>query len=274
MHADDISVPEFLRIPAADGGTVHATYYPPTNHTVTGPAQQRPPLILQPHPGPTSHTPLRLDLHTQFFTSRGFAVAAVDYRGSTGYGRAYRTRLDGQWGVLDVQDCVDVAAFLAERGTIDADRTIISGASAGGFTALQALATDRFAGGASWYGIADLTTFRAHVPRFQRHHTDHLIGPWPDAAPLYRERSPVHNADRITRPVLVVYGLDDDIVPPEQAEAIVQALRRRGVPVTPLAFPGEGHGLRCPESIHRAIEAELTFYRTLLTGGQFLSHRP
>ncbi|MGH3906640.1 MAG: prolyl oligopeptidase family serine peptidase [Pseudonocardiaceae bacterium] len=264
LPADDLAVPEFLRVPAADGSTVHAAYYPPTNHAFTGPAQQRPPLILQPHPGPTSHTPLRLDLRTQFFTSRGFAVATVDYRGSTGYGRAYRTALDGHWGVLDVQDCVDVAVFLAERGTIDPTRTIISGASAGGFTALRALTTGRFAGGASWYGITDLATFRAHVPRFQRHHTDHLLGPWPDAAPRYRERSPVHNAAAITRPVLVIYGLDDDIVPPEQAEAIIQALRQRSVPVTQLAFTSESHGLRRPDSIHRAIEAELAFYRTLI----------
>ncbi|MGH3870338.1 MAG: S9 family peptidase [Pseudonocardiaceae bacterium] len=270
LPAGDISVPELLRVPTVDGGTVHAGYYPPTNHAVTGSPQQRPPLIVQPHPGPTSYTPLRLELRTQFFTSRGFAVVAVDYRGSTGYGRPYRTALDGQWGVLDVQDCVDVAAFLAERGTIDANRTIISGASAGGFTALRALtaATNRFAGGASWYGITDLVTFRAHVPRFQRHHADHLAGPWPDAAPRYRERSPVHNAARITQPVLIIYGLDDDIVPPEQAEAIIQALRQCGVPVTQLAFPDEGHGLRRPDSIHRAIEAELTFYRTLLTRNQ------
>ncbi len=267
LPADDISIPELVRVPAADGGTVHATYYPPTNHAVTATTQQRPPLILQPHPGPTSHTPLRLDLRTQFFTSRGFAVTTVDHRGSTGYGRAYRTQLDGQWGVLDVQDCVDVAAFLAERGNIDANRTIISGASAGGFTALRALAiTNRFVGGASWYGITDLATFRARVPRFQRHHTDHLVGAWPDAAPVYEERSPVHNAAQITQPVLFIYGLDDDIVPPEQAEAIVQALRQRGVPVTQLAFPGEGHGLRRPDSIRRAIEAELTFYQTLLAG--------
>ncbi len=281
LHTGDISVPDLLRVPAADGGTVHAAYYPPTNHAVTGPAQQRPPLILQPHPGPTSHTPLRLDLRTQFFTSRGFAVTAVDYRGSTGYGRVYRTQLngqlgldgqrglDGQWGVLDVRDCVDVTAFLAERGTIDPNRTIISGASAGGFTALRALATTNlFAGGASWYGITDLATFRAHVPRFQRHHTDHLIGPWPAADPLYRERSPVHNAAQIAQPVLVIYGLDDHIVPPEQAEAIVQALHQRGVPVTRVAFPGEGHGLRRPDSIHRAIEAELTFCRALLASSQ------
>ncbi len=222
------------------------------------------------HPGPTSHTPLRLELRTQFFTSRGFAVATVDYRGSTGYGRAYRAALDGQWGVLDVQDCVDVAAFLAERGTIDADRTIISGASAGGFTALRALiaAPNRFAGGASRYGITDLATFHAHVPRFQRHHTDHLVGPWPDAARLYQERSPSHNAAHITQPVLIIHGLDDDVVSPEHAETIVQALRRRGVPVTQLAFPGEGHGLRHPDSIHRATESELTFYRTLLVANQ------
>ncbi|MGH3961935.1 MAG: S9 family peptidase [Pseudonocardiaceae bacterium] len=270
LHASDISVPELLRVPAVDGGVVHASYYPPTNHAVTGPVQQRPPLIVQPHPGPTSHAPLRLELRTQFFTSRGFAVAAVDYRGSTGCGRAYRTALDGQWGVLDVQDCVDVAAFLAGRGTIDANRTIISGASAGGFTALRALtaATNRFAGGTSWYGITDLVTFRAHVPRFQRHHTDHLVGPWPDVAARYRERSPVHNAAQITQPVLVIYGLDDDIVPPEQAEAIIRALCQRGVPVTQLAFPDEGHGLRRPDSIHRAIEAELTFYQALLARSQ------
>ena len=239
MPADDISVPELLRVPTDDGSTVHAAYYPPANHAVTATTRQRPPLILQPHPGPTSHTPLRLDLRTQFFTSRGFAIAAVDYRGSTGYGRAYRTQLDGQWGVLDVQDCVDVAAFLAERGSIDANRVIISGSSAGGFPALQALtaATSRFVGGASWYGITDLVTFRAHVPRFQRHHTDHLVGLWPDAAPVYRERSPVHNAAQITQPILVIYGLEDDIVPPEQAEAIIHAMRRRGVPVTQLASP-------------------------------------
>jgi hypothetical protein len=150
-----------------------------------------PPLIVQPHHGPTSHTSLRLELRTQFFTSRGFVVATVDYRGSTGYGHAYRTQLDGQWGILDVQDCVDV------------NRTIISGASAGGFTALRTLATDRFAAAASWYGITDLAIFRAHVPRFPRHHTDHLVGPWLDAAPIYRERSPVHNAAAITQPVLL-----------------------------------------------------------------------
>lgn len=265
LDPGSLAVPEPLRVPTGDGGTVHATYYSPTHQAVTGPPGQRPPVILQPHPGPTSHTPLRLELRTQFFTSRGFAVATVDYRGSTGYGRAYRTRLDGQWGVLDVQDCVAVADFLAERGDVDAHRSVISGASAGGFTALQALATtDRFACGASWYGITDLTAFRAHVPRFQRHHTDHLIGPWPETAPRYRARSPVHNADRITRPVLTIHGLDDDIVTSEQTEMIIQALRRHGRPGTQLAFPGEGHGLRHPDNIHRAIETELAFYRMLL----------
>jgi dipeptidyl aminopeptidase/acylaminoacyl peptidase len=174
-------------------------------------------LIVQPHPGPTSDARIRLELRIQFFTSRGFAVVDVNYRGSTGYGRAYRAHLDGHWGVLDVQDCVDVATFLADRGDADPDRTVITGASAGGFTVLRALATtDRFAAGASWFGIADLATFRTHAPRFQRHHTDHLVGPWPEAAHLYWDRSPVHNADQITHPILVIHGLDDEVVPPSR----------------------------------------------------------
>ncbi|HEY2766152.1 MAG TPA: prolyl oligopeptidase family serine peptidase [Pseudonocardiaceae bacterium] len=225
----------------------------------------RPPLIVQPHPGPTSNARIRLDLRTQFFTSRGFAVVDVDYRGSTGYGRSYRTQLDGRWGVLEVADCVDVATFLADRGDVDPARTVISGASAGGFTALRALAaSNRFAAGVSWFGIADLAMFRARVPRFQRYHPDRLIGPWPVAARTYRERSPVHHADRITSPVLVIQGLDDDIVTSEQANAVVAALRGRDVPVTALTFPGEGHGLRRSSNLSRAIEAELAFYRAVL----------
>lgn len=265
LHPADISIPERIQAPASDGGTVHALYYPPTSHAFTGPPGQRPPLIVRPHPGPTSDARIRLELRTQFFTSRGFAVVDVNYRGSTGYGRAYRAHLDGHWGVMDVQDSVDVVTFLADRGDVDPDRTVITGASAGGFTVLRALAiTDRFAAGASWFGITDLVTFRTHVPRFQRHHTDHLIGPWSEMADLYRERSPVHNADRITQPVLIIHGLDDDVVPPNQAEAIVAALRQRAVPVTELAFPGEGHGLRRTDSIHRALEAELAFHRAAL----------
>ncbi|HEU0090373.1 MAG TPA: prolyl oligopeptidase family serine peptidase [Pseudonocardiaceae bacterium] len=262
MHLDGVSAPEHLAVPARDGGTVHAVYYPPTHPGVLGPPGTRPPLIVQPHPGPTSHAPVRLELRTQFFTSRGFAVVDVNYRGSTGYGRAYRTQLDGRWGVLDAADCADVAAFLAARGDVDPARTVISGASAGGFTALRALTTtDRFTAAVSWFGITDLAAFRAHVPRFQRHHTDHLVGPWPQAAHTYRERSPLHHADRITQPVLVIQGLDDDIVAPEQAAGLVTALRQRGVPVTHLTFPGEGHGLRHAHSISRALDAELTFYR-------------
>jgi dipeptidyl aminopeptidase/acylaminoacyl peptidase len=262
LHPDDISTPELLQVPASDGGTVHTAYYPPTNRAITGPPGQRPPLIVRPHPGPTTHTPLRLDLRTQFFTSRGFAVATVDYRGSTGYGRAYRTHLNGHWGILDVHDCADAAAFLADFGHADSRRTLISGASAGGFTALRALATtDQFVAGASWYGITDIDAFRTRVPRFQRHHTDHLIGPWPKETRIYRERSPIHNADQITHPVLIIYGLDDGIVPPEQAEAIVKVLLQRGLAVTHFGFPGEGHGLRHPNNICRALKSELDFCR-------------
>jgi dipeptidyl aminopeptidase/acylaminoacyl peptidase len=195
LNLDDVAVPERLEVRARDGDIVYAVFYPPTNHAVIGPPGQRPPLIVQPHPGPTSDARVRLELRTQFFTSRGFALADVDYRGSTGYGRDYRTQLNGHWGVLDVHDCADVAAFLAERGDADSERSVISGASAGGFTALRALAiTDRFVAGVSWFGITDLATdlaaFRTRVPRFQRHHTDRLIGPWPEAAGTYRERSP------------------------------------------------------------------------------------
>ncbi len=264
LHHGDVSGPERLQVPARDGATVHAVYYPPANRAVTGPPGKRPPLIVQPHPGPTSDARVRLELRTQFFTSRGFGVTDVNYRGSTGYGRAYRTNLDGHWGILDVQDCADVAAFLAARGDADPDCTVITGASAGGFTALRGLATtDRFAAGVSSFGITDLAAFRARVPRFQRHHSDRLVGPWPEAAHLYRERSPVHNADRITGPVLVIQGLDDDLVAPEQAAAIVMALRQRGVRATDLFFPNEGHGLRRADNITHALQAELTFYRAV-----------
>ncbi|MDQ3885595.1 MAG: prolyl oligopeptidase family serine peptidase [Actinomycetota bacterium] len=240
------------------------TTRPPTGPSPAPPGQS-PPLIIQPHPGPTSDARIRLELRTQFFTNRGFAVVDVDYRGSTGYGRAFRTQLDGRWGILDVCDCVDVAAFLIERGDADPGRTVISGASAGGFTALRALATtDRFAAGVSWFGITDLAAFRAYVPRFQRHHTDRLVGPWPDAAPTYQERSPLHHADRITRPVLVIQGRCDDVVAPEQADRLIRALRGHGAPVAELTFPDEGHGFRHAGNLQRALEAELTFY---LQGG-------
>jgi dipeptidyl aminopeptidase/acylaminoacyl peptidase len=255
-----ISVPQPIEFPTQDGQTAHAFYYPPTNPGVTGRAGARPPLLVQPHPGPTADAKARLDLRTQFFTSRGFAVVEVNYGGSTGYGRAYRERLSGQWGVVDVADCLNAARHLVEAGKADGRGLVISGASAGGFTTLCALAFHRlFAAGTSAFGIADLETFRAQAPKFQAHELDRLIGPYPQAAATYRARSPMHNADRIACPVLLLQGLDDKVVPPVQAQAMAEALTRTGVRHTHLTFPGEGHGFRHPDTIRRALEAELSF---------------
>jgi dipeptidyl aminopeptidase/acylaminoacyl peptidase len=256
-----VSVPQPIQFPTRDGQTAHGLYYPPTNPQVTGPADARPPLLVQAHPGPTADAKARLDLRIQFFTSRGFAVVDVNYAGSTGCGRGYRERLTGQWGVLDVADCLDAARFLVEAGEVDGRRLVISGPSAGGFTALGALASEElFAVGVSRFGIADLETFRHQAPKFQAHELDRLVGPYPEAAATYRARSPLHAVDRIARPVLLVHGLEDTVVPPMQAQVMAEALERRGIRHVLLAFPGEGHGFRRPENIWRALEAELSFY--------------
>jgi dipeptidyl aminopeptidase/acylaminoacyl peptidase len=216
---------------------------------------------VQPHPGPTTEATARLEWRTQFFTSRGFAVVCVNYAGSSGYGRGYRERLSGQWGVLDVADCLAAARHLTAAGKADPDRLLIVGSSAGGYTALCALAFHQvFAAGTSYFGIADLATFRQQAPRFQAHQLDRLVGPYPQAAATYRARSPLHAAASIIRPLLLVHGLKDSVVPPAQAEAIANALRERGIPHTFLPFAGEGHGLAASSSIRQALEAELAFY--------------
>ncbi len=260
-----VSVPQPIQFPTRDGQTAHALYYPPTNPEVTGPPDASPPLLVQAHPGPTADAKARLDLRTQFFTSRGFAVVDVNYAGSTGYGRGYRERLTGQWGVADVSDCLDAARSLVEAGKVDGRRLVISGESAGGFTALCALASDDFfAGGVSRFGIADLETFRQQAPKFQAHELDRLVGPYPEAVATYRARSPLHLVDRIYRPVLLVHGLEDTVVPPSQAQAMAEALERRGVQHVLVAVPGEGHGFRRPKSIRRGVEVELSFYLATL----------
>jgi dipeptidyl aminopeptidase/acylaminoacyl peptidase len=260
-----VSVPQPIGFPTRDGQTAHALYYPPTNPEVTGPPAAWPPLLVQVHPGPTADAKARLDLRTQFFTSRGFAVVEVNYAGSTGYGRGYRERLTGQWGVADVSDCLDAARSLVEAGKVDGRRLVISGESAGGFTALCALASDDFfAGGVSRFGIADLETFRQQAPKFQAHELDRLVGPYPEAVATYRARSPLHLVDRIARPVLLVHGLEDTVVPPSQAQVMAEALARRGVRHVLVAVPGEGHGFRLPVSIRRGVEVELSFYLAAL----------
>ena len=202
---------------------------------------------MQLHPGPTADARARLDLRTQFFTSRGFGVVEVNYAGSTGYGRAYRERVTGQWGVLDVADCLDAVRFLVHAGEVDGRRLVISGASADGFTALCALAFhDLFAAGTSAYGIADLETFREQAPKFQAHELDRLIGPYPQAVITYRARSPVHSAQRITSPVLLVQGLEDTIVPPSQIQLMAKALNSTGIPHRYVTFQGEATGSVVP----------------------------
>jgi dipeptidyl aminopeptidase/acylaminoacyl peptidase len=260
-----VSVPQPIEFPTRDGRTAHALYYPPTNPEVAGPPDASPPLLVQVHPGPTADAKARLDLRTEFFTSRGFAVVDVNYAGSTGYGRGYRERLTGLWGVADVSDCLDGVHFLVEAGVVDGRRLVISGESAGGFTALCALASEElFAGGASRFGIADLETFRQQAPKFQAHELDRLVGPYPEAAAIYRARSPLHLVDRIACPVLLVHGLEDTVVPPMQAQVMAEALERRGVQHVLVAVPGEGHGFRRPVSIRRGVEVELSFYLAAL----------
>jgi dipeptidyl aminopeptidase/acylaminoacyl peptidase len=258
---EQISLPESISFPSAGGRTAHALYYPPTNPDHVGPDGEKPPLLVDIHGGPTSAARSQFQLGVQFWTSRGFAVVDVNYGGSTGYGREYRDLLKGQWGVVDVEDCVAAATFLAERGHVDPDRLAIRGGSAGGFTTLAALAFhDSFAAGVSKYGVADLAVLAQETHKFESRYMDSLVGPWPEAEALYRERSPLFHADQIRVPLLVLQGLEDEVVPPNQSELIVDALKANGVPVAYLAFEGEQHGFRKAETIVRAAEAELSFY--------------
>jgi dipeptidyl aminopeptidase/acylaminoacyl peptidase len=260
------SRPEPIEFPTEGGLTAFAYYYPPTSPDYEAPEGERPPLIVESHGGPTGNASAVFGLATQYWTSRGFAVVDVDYGGSTGYGRAYRERLNGQWGVVDLQDCVNAARYLVGEGKADADRLLITGGSAGGYTTICALTfTDAFAAGATYFGIADLEQFgggETHKFELQYEHT--LVGPYPERADLYKERSPINFTDRITTPMLVLQGTDDRVVPPSQAELIVGALRERGVAHAYLLYDGEGHGFRKAENIAGSLEAELSFYAQVL----------
>jgi dipeptidyl aminopeptidase/acylaminoacyl peptidase len=255
------SVGESIEVPGADGETAHAFFYPPANPEFEAPPGELPPLVVSIHGGPTDHVTNALRLEIQFFTSRGIAVVDVNYGGSTGYGREYRHRLHGRWGQVDLGDAVGVVRFLSDGGRIDPARVAITGGSAGGYTTLLALAVaGEFGAGMSAFGIADLELLvRATEHKFESHYEHSLVGPYPERADLYRERSPLTHADRISAPLLILQGLDDKVVPPEQAEAIIDALRLRGIPYAYLAFEGEGHGFRRADSRQRMYEAELSF---------------
>jgi dipeptidyl aminopeptidase/acylaminoacyl peptidase len=252
---------EHLAFPSSDGRQAFALYYPPTNPAFEAPAGELPPLVVRSHGGPTGRASPALNLQIQFWTSRGFAVVDVDYAGSTGYGRAYRSLLDGRWGIADVEDCMSAARHLADTGRVDPERLAIRGGSAGGFTTLCALTFhDCFKAGASWYGIGDLEALLRDTHKFESRYLDRLVGPWPEAAATYAARSPLHHADGLSCPVIFLQGQEDKVVPPNQAEAMVAALRAKGVPVAYLAFPGEGHGFRSAEAIERALLAEYAFF--------------
>jgi dipeptidyl aminopeptidase/acylaminoacyl peptidase len=260
-----LTVPEPIEFPTSGGRTAHALYYPPANRDHEGPAGERPPLVVASHGGPTSGVGSDLRVSYQFFTSRGIAVVDVDYGGSTGYGRAYRKRLEGEWGVVDVDDCVAAARHLARRGDVDPARLAIRGGSAGGYTTLCALTfRDDFAAGASYYGVADVAALARDTHKFESRYLDRLIGPWPEAEERYRERSPIHFTDRLSCPVVLLQGLEDEVVPPAQAEMMAAALDAKGIPHAYLLFPGEQHGFRQAAHIRRALEAELYFYSRVL----------
>jgi dipeptidyl aminopeptidase/acylaminoacyl peptidase len=261
VDAGYISSPRAIEFPAERGLTAHGNFYPPQNRDYTAPENEKPPLLVMSHGGPTSSSSAALKYSIQYWTSRGIAVLDVNYGGSSGYGRAYRERLNGQWGIVDVDDCVNGARCLAERGEVDGNRLAIRGGSAGGYTTLCALTfRDTFKAGASHYGISDLEMLAKDTHKFESRYLDRLIGPYPERRDLYVERSPIHFTDRLNCAMILFQGLEDKVVPPNQAEKMVEAVRAKDLPVAYLTFEGEQHGFRKAETIKRVLEAELYFY--------------
>ncbi len=259
--ADWLTRVQPVEFPTMGGNTAFGLFYPPHNPRFIGRAGEKPPLLVKCHGGPTSSASSELNLTTQFWTSRGIAVLDVNYGGSTGFGRAYRQRLHGNWGVVDVDDCVNGAKFLAARDLVDERRIVISGGSAGGYTTLAALVfRDFFQGGASYYGVSDIAALARDTHKFESRYLDWLIGPYPQAEELYRERSPLYHADRLSKPVIFFQGDEDKVVPPSQSETMVEALRRKGNPVGYFLLVGEQHGFRKAVNIQRCLDAELAFY--------------
>ncbi len=267
-HSNDLeidpqyfSIPQAIEFPTEDGKTAHAFFYPPRNRDYAAPAGELPPLLVKSHGGPTSAATTTLALGIQYWTSRGIGVLDVNYGGSTGYGREYRKRLNDRWGIVDVDDCTNGARYLVERGLADGNRLMITGGSAGGYTTLCALTfRDRFKAGASYYGVSDCEALAKETHKFESRYLDRLIGPYPERADLYRERSPIHSVDRLSCPVIFFQGLEDRIVLPNQAEMMVDALRAKGLPVAYVPFEGEQHGFRRAENIKRALDGEIYFY--------------
>jgi len=264
-----LSQPQPVAFPTSAGDTAHGYLYAAFNPDFEPRATEQPPLIVMAHGGPTACTSPGLNLGIQYWTTRGFSVFEVNYRGSTGFGRCYRDRLRGQWGRFDVDDCEAAATYLVQKGLVDGERLAIRGSSAGGFTVLAALAfKDTFRAGASLYGIGDLEALSQDTHKFEARYVDRLVAPYPEQAAEYRARSPLHAADQIACPVIFFQGLQDKVVPPAQAESMVAALQARDIPVAYLSFEDEPHGFRQSKTIRRVLEAELSFY------GQVFGFKP
>jgi dipeptidyl aminopeptidase/acylaminoacyl peptidase len=255
------SIGQPVEFPTEQGLTAHGFFYPPKNRDFIGSPGELPPLLVRSHGGPTGSTYPFLRYEFQYWTTRGFALLDVDYGGSAGYGRPYRERLKGQWGIVDVADCVNGARYLVNQGLVDGDRLAFTGGSAGGYATLCALTFyDLFKAGASYYGISDLEAMTIDTHKFESHYLDSLVGPYPERRDLYIARSPIHHIEQLACPLILIQGLDDPIVPPNQSQMMFDALRSRGLPVAYLTFAGERHGFLKQENNKRALEAELYFY--------------
>jgi dipeptidyl aminopeptidase/acylaminoacyl peptidase len=266
MFKNYFSTPQPIEFPTSDGEIAHAFYYRPYNPDWQAPSSEKPPLLVKSHGGPTAATESSLDFSVQFWTSRGFGVLDVNYRGSTGYGRKYREKLYGQWGVVDVLDCISGAKFLAASGDVDGSKLTVMGRSAGGYTTLCGLTFhSEFAVGASYYGISDLVAIATETHKFELHYTDWLIEPFKPNSALYHDRSPINFIQRLSAPVIFLHGKDDPVVPINQAQKMYSALQQRNIPTCLLVFEEEKHGLRQSAHLRQALEAELLFYSMNLT---------
>ncbi len=261
IDAGYLSIPQAIAFPTENNLTAYAFFYPPQNQDYIAPKGEKPPLIVKSHGGPTASASNTFNLKIQYWTSRGFAVVDVNYGGSTGYGREYRQRLKDRWGIVDVDDCANAAKYLAEKGLVDGERLAIAGGSAGGYTTLCALTfRDSFKAGASYYGVSDLEALATDTHKFESRYLDGLIGAYPEQQELYKARSPIHFTDQLSCPVIFFQGLEDKVVPPNQAQMMVDALKAKGLPVAYITYEGEQHGFRRAENIKRTLEAELYFY--------------
>jgi dipeptidyl aminopeptidase/acylaminoacyl peptidase len=267
IHTEEgyLSVPQEINFPSQDGQRAYAFYYPPRNQDFISLPNEKPPLLVMSHGGPTYATGTALSLKIQFWTSRGFAVVDVNYGGSSGYGRVYRQRLNGKWGIVDVDDCIQAARYLVEQGKADAERLLIRGGSSGGYTTLCAITFHNvFKAAASYYGVSDLESLARDTHKFESHYLHSLIAPYPEEKHIFQERSPLHYIDRLSCPVIFFQGKKDRVVPLDQAERMVEALRHRNVEVEYVLFEQEGHGFRSSEAIQQSLEKEFAFYLRIL----------